>query len=233
MANKPSTSKPKNAEPSTLGKLYLIAYNTIQTIGWTYLLWQSLIYFLNRGTLDNFWHEVKWTVSIFQNAAILEVVHAAIRLVPSSPILVLMQVYSRIFLVCGILLTTESAVVSPGLPICVLAWSITEIIRYAYYALNLINAVPPTLLFLRYSTFLVLYPFGITGELLCMYYSLEEVAKKQLFTVSMPNQWNFIFNYQYFLMFYMFLYIPLFPVLFGHMLKQRNKMLSLEPKKSH
>lgn len=84
----------------------------------------------------------------------------------------------------------------------------------------------------RYSTFLVLYPLGITGELLCMYHSLEEIAEKQLFTVSMPNKWNFIFNYQYVLIFYMLLYIPFFPYLFGHMLKQRRKMLGEFSKKS-
>lgn len=37
------------------------------------MLWQSLIHFLNRGTLDTFWPEIKWTVIIFQNAAVLEV----------------------------------------------------------------------------------------------------------------------------------------------------------------
>ncbi|CAH2267205.1 very-long-chain (3R)-3-hydroxyacyl-CoA dehydratase hpo-8 [Pararge aegeria] len=220
-----STKKAKHTELSFLGKSYLIAYNGVQTLGWAYLLLQSLTYFLNRGTLENFWQEIKWTVIIFQNTALLEVLHAAIRLVPSSVFVVLMQVYSRVFLVAGVLLATEAATISPGLPLCVLAWSVTEIIRYAYYALNLVNAVPPLLTFFRYSTFLVLYPLGITGELLCMYHSLEEIAEKQLFTVSMPNKWNVIFNYYYFLVFYMLLYIPFFPYLFGHMLKQRKKIL--------
>ncbi|CAH2099944.1 unnamed protein product [Euphydryas editha] len=161
-----------------------------------------------------------------------KVLHAAIKLVPSSVIVVLMQVYSRVFLVLGILVATDSATVSPGLPLCILAWSITEIIRYAYYAFNLLNVVPQLLLFLRYSTFLVLYPLGITGELLCMYHSLDEIHEKQLYTISMPNKWNFIFNYYYILIFYMFLYIPLFPYLFGHMLKQRRKMLGDDTKKS-
>lgn len=90
-----------------------------------------------------------------------------------------------------------------------------------------------TFLYYRYSTFLVLYPLGITGELLCMYHSLPEVHEKKLFTISMPNAWNFVFNYYYFLIFYMFLYIPLFPVLFGHMLSQRRKMLRNDAKKAH
>lgn len=219
-------------EPSALAKLYLLAYNSVQTLGWCYLLLQTVSYFLNRGTLDNYWNVVRWSVVTFQTAALLEIVHAAIRLVPSGVVVVLMQVYSRVFIVFGVLLATESAKWSPGLPICVLAWSITEIIRYAYYTLNLLNIVPQLLLFFRYSTFLALYPLGITGELLCMYHSLDEIAENQLFTILMPNKWNFIFNYYYFLIFYMFLYVPLFPFLFGHMLNQRRKMLSDDSKKS-
>lgn len=79
----------------------------------------------------------------------------------------------------------------------------------------------------------MLYPLGITGELLIMYHALPEIYEKKLFTISMPNAWNFEFNYYYFVIFYMFLYIPLFPVLFGHMLSQRRKMLGRDAKKTH
>ncbi|XP_059049202.1 very-long-chain (3R)-3-hydroxyacyl-CoA dehydratase 2 [Achroia grisella] len=216
----------KKSEPSAIAKFYLLAYNGVQTLGWTYLLLNTAIHFLDRGTLDTLWPQIKWTVIIFQNAAVLEVLHAAVGLVPSSVFVVLMQVYSRVFLVCGILLVTYGATISPGIALCVFAWSITEIIRYGYYTLNLVNGVPRLLLFLRYSTFLILYPLGITGELLCMYHALDEIAEKNIFTMTMPNDWNILFNYYYFVIFYMILYIPLFPVLFGHMLSQRRKMLN-------
>lgn len=80
---------------------------------------------------------------------LLQIVHSIIGLVPSGVAVVLPQVFSRVFLVCGCLLATEAATVSPGLPLCILAWSITEIIRYAYYTLNLFNSIPQPLLFLR------------------------------------------------------------------------------------
>ncbi|KAM3966810.1 3-hydroxyacyl-CoA dehydratase 1 [Aphomia sociella] len=219
------TQKSKKSGPSAIGKCYLLAYNGIQTLGWSYLLLNSTLHFLNRGTLDTFWPEIKWTVIIFQNAAILEVLHAAIGLVPSGVFVVLMQVYSRVFLLCGVLLVTHGATVSPGIPLCILAWSVTEIVRYGYYTLNLVDAVPQILLFLRYTTFIILYPVGVTGELLCMYYALDEIAEKKIATVLMPNDWNILFSYYYFIIFYMFLYVPLFPVLFGHMMAQRKKML--------
>lgn len=38
------------------------------------MLWQSLVYFLDRGTLGGFWKEIEWSVMIFQGAAVLEVI---------------------------------------------------------------------------------------------------------------------------------------------------------------
>src|SRR5882724_5815564 len=46
----------------------------------------------------------------------------------------------------------------------VLAWSMTEIIRYSFYATNLLKYEPRWLLWLRYNTFFVLYPLGAGSE---------------------------------------------------------------------
>lgn len=53
--------------------------------------------------------------------------------------------------VCGVLLATPIGLTSPGVPFAILAWSITEIIRYGYYGLNLIKIVPHFLIWLRYN----------------------------------------------------------------------------------
>ena len=45
------------------------------------------------------------------------------------------------------------------------AWSVTEVIRYSYFFVNLQGCgVPEWLTWLRYNTFYVLYPVGITSE---------------------------------------------------------------------
>ena len=47
----------------------------------------------------------------------------------------------------------------------ILAWSITEVIRYAFYAFSLLGSEPPrALTYLRYTTFYVLYPLGAGSE---------------------------------------------------------------------
>lgn len=203
---------------------YLIAYNSLQTLGWSYLLLQLLNHYLFAHT-EPLYETVKWTLIIFQNSAVLEVLHAALKLVKSNPIITAVQVASRVIIVCGVLMATETPRTSIGFTLCLVAWSITEIIRYSMYALSLVDAAPYVLTWLRYSTFIILYPIGITGELFCLYWAQKEVGENNLYSLKMPNELNFIFNYQHVLIFLMLLYLPIFPPLYGHMFEQRKKVL--------
>jgi len=60
----------------------------------------------------------------------------------------------------------------------------------------------------RYTFFTVLYPVGVTGELLCLYAAQSYVANKKMWSLEMPNKLNVTFSYHYALLFTMLLYIP-------------------------
>ncbi|KAJ8920928.1 hypothetical protein NQ315_015721 [Exocentrus adspersus] len=231
MANKKSETSAVKGH-SKVVEAYLIAYNGIQTLGWTYLLFQLVTFYL-ASTNDNksLYDTVKCTVIVFQNAAVLEVLHAALGMVKSNPVITAFQVASRVMVVCGVLMATQAARESIGLTLALTAWSVTEIIRYATYTLSLLNVVPYFLKWLRYTLFIGLYPLGVTGELLCLYAAQKEVGDGQLYTITMPNPYNVLFNYQHLLWFIMLLYIPLFPQLYLHMVSQRRKVLGGVPKK--
>lgn len=53
---------------------------------------------------------------------------------------------------------------SPLYASMVLAWSLTEVTRYTFYALSLLGSEPHALLWLRYTTFFLLYPLGAGSE---------------------------------------------------------------------
>lgn len=215
-------------------KTYLFGYNFIQVLGWSYLLYQIINYFtINTTNKDSLYDTVKCTVIIFQNAAVLEIFHAATKLVPSNPVITTFQVFSRVMVVCGVLMPTLEGRTGPGLPLALLAWSVTEIIRYLYYALNIANVMPHFLVWLRYTTFIILYPIGVTGELLCFYGAQNEVSKTDMWTIGLPNPLNFSFHYRHFLIFIMLLYIPLFPQMYLHMFSQRRKILGPQKLKAH
>lgn len=64
------------------------------------------------------------------------------------------------------------------------------------------------LLCFRYTLFIVLYPMGVTGELLTIYAALPYVRQAGLYSISLPNKYNFSFDYHAFLILVMISYIP-------------------------
>lgn len=82
-----------------------------------------------------------------------------------------MQVLSRFVLVWGVVYPFPFLARSNWYSSMLLAWSVTEVIRYSYFALNLSGVQPRPLVWLRYNTFFVLYPIGITSECALIYYS--------------------------------------------------------------
>jgi very-long-chain (3R)-3-hydroxyacyl-CoA dehydratase len=75
-----------------------------------------------------------------------------------------MQVSSRYLLVWFILAPFPWLARSTLYSTMLLAWSITEVIRYSFFALTLSGYQPKFLVWLRYNTFFVLYPIGILSE---------------------------------------------------------------------
>ncbi|KAK2582257.1 hypothetical protein KPH14_004603 [Odynerus spinipes] len=214
-----------------LGKIYLCTYNVVQAFGWSVILYTLLSHYVTSSELT-LWDKVWFPLFLFQTAAVVEVVHIMVGLVRSNVFITFVQVLSRVA-VCGILLTIPSSLIvsSIAFPLTILAWSITEIIRYSYYFTNLVGYTPYFLTWLRYTTFIVLYPLGITGELLCYYMVFTySQANPEVLTYALPNQWNFTFNYSYSLIMAMLVYIPGFPNLYSYMLSQRKKILGSDAK---
>jgi very-long-chain (3R)-3-hydroxyacyl-CoA dehydratase len=58
----------------------------------------------------------------------------------------------------------------------VLAWSLTEVPRYAFYLLSLNGAPPRALLYVRYTTFFLLYPLGAASEAFLIYATLPPTS---------------------------------------------------------
>lgn len=227
--------KTASKEPSSLTKIYLFAYNAIQVGGWSYILYQLINYYVLEGpqfrAQVTLWDYTRLAVIIFQNAAFVEILNAVFGLVKSNPVVTTFQVFSRMMVVVGVVMATPTGKVSPGLPIALFAWSITEIIRYGFYALNIIKVVPKFVVFLRYTTFIALYPIGVTGELLCFWWAQRYARENSVWSLEMPNKLNATFSYYALLWIVMLGYIPIFPQLYMHMFTLRRKILSGDSKK--
>jgi very-long-chain (3R)-3-hydroxyacyl-CoA dehydratase len=109
-----------------------------------------------------------------------------------------------------------------------LVWSTTEVIRYPFYTFTLLGGVPYQLLWLRYTTFYLLYPIGAISEAVAVYA-----------TLPVSSQWN-IYDYVRTVLFVVWWpckiseLLLLYPVLkstlalyvlYTYMIKQRRKVL--------
>jgi len=172
----------KDTSAITLTKLYLILYNLACCSGWAYVLVNALKSISETQKLDEFLGDdlCLLVLTYTQTAAIMEVVHAAVGFVRSPVGMTAIQVSSRVG-VLYYLLTSPNAIVSNGAGLMVFSWSLVEVPRYMFYMLALITGdatkgTPYPLFWLRYSLFMVLYPTGITGEILTYYEACNDPA---------------------------------------------------------
>jgi hypothetical protein len=89
-----------------------------------------------------------------------------------------------------------------------LAWSVTETIRYPYYALKESAEAPELLTWLRYTTFIVLYPLGVMSELAMVWLALPWLRSSGMWSWPMPNWANLDFHYHAFCVLMMAAYVP-------------------------
>lgn len=225
-------AKSKATPSSSITQTYLLAYNAVCFLLWSIVTLRALILIPTlashgklHGLLDALFPLLKWT----QTIALLEVVHAAIGLVRASPVTTAMQVSSRILVVWIVLqrypqivsTTTSWGQVIAGsttgptaLAGILLAWGITEVIRYGFFVwkTTISENIPSVLTWLRYNTFFVLYPVGISSECLLMYLALQPAAKEGQ-------------NVDLLLKIVLFIYVPGSYILYTHMMAQRRKVL--------
>ncbi len=191
-------------------KTYLKLYNLTLAIGWAALL---TLYILNGCKLDQIGLIL---LNVCQFAAVLEIIHAALKIVSSPVVTTIKQLGSRFMVVVLIDLLKSDEYMNvagiTGLHLIMFAWGITEIVRYSFYFSGLIGKEVKLLVFLRYTLFLLLYPMGVTGELLIIY---SWMAKDGLSFSANDVVFGAIF----------LSYFIFFPGMFGHMLSQRKKKL--------
>ncbi|CAI4061153.1 hypothetical protein N7582_001810 [Saccharomyces uvarum] len=195
---------------------FLPLYNLFSAVGWSYLLYLVVSLYPKIGQ-PSFFYQTRNIATLIQCGAAIEIVNSLLGIVRSPLLTTVAQVSSRLLVVIGIfqLLPNTSGVQSIVYISLLLAWSITEIVRYLYYFFTLVfkNGAPKILVLLRYNLFWVLYPTGVASELFIIYCALN-AAETQ-----------YCLLYKRILQVAMIAYIPGFPMLFLHMVTQRKKVM--------
>ncbi|OSD06751.1 PTPLA-domain-containing protein [Trametes coccinea BRFM310] len=254
--------------PPPLVKYYLVLYNILSALGWTYVLVCTLVHLFNldhasyTSPLHAWLARIPylpaarkffaksaasrleaslppWAIPVLRRAgttyarvgrqtafvqswAALEVVHVLLGWVRSPLVTTLIQVGSRLYLVWGITYQFPAETHSnPLYASMVLSWSITEVVRYTFYACNLLGSETRLLLFLRYTLFYVLYPTGASSEALLIYATLPHTGGlSNVFNApSAFEGLHAVVRQVLFLVWWPGLY-----VMYTHMMRQRRKV---------
>ncbi|XP_047177564.1 very-long-chain (3R)-3-hydroxyacyl-CoA dehydratase PASTICCINO 2A isoform X4 [Vigna umbellata] len=193
---------------SLLRRLYLSLYNWTVLFGWCQVLY-FVLKTLNESGHEHVYDAAEKPLLFAQTAAVLEILHGLVGLVRSPITSTLPQISSRLFLTWGIL------------------WSFPEIIRYSFFGVKeTFGFTPSWLLWLRYSSFLVLYITGISSEVGLIYIALPFIKASEKYCIRMPNKWNSSFDYFYAAIAAIGIYVPGSPHLYKYMLAQRKRALS-------
>jgi len=78
----------------------------------------------------------------------------------------------------------------------------------AHSLLQELGMSPYPLLWLRYTTFIPLYPLGVASEMTMVALALPHIRKSQIWSIRMPNAFNFAFDYFLFCLLAVAIYIP-------------------------
>ncbi|KAF0555486.1 PTPLA-domain-containing protein [Gigaspora margarita] len=203
---------PSHISADNIKTSYLILYNVVSCAGWFYVLVLILSELIQNGDFATIYDRVGWPLLIVQTGAILELVHVIFGFVRSPLLTTAFQVASRLFLVWGVVDIFPEVQPHWAFTTMTIAWSITEIIRYSYYAFNLAGFHIYALLWCRYTFFFILYPLGAGSESILVYKSLPY-----------SEQLNIV--YYWIQIVILFVYAPGFYMLYTHMIGQRKRYL--------
>ncbi|KAI0994113.1 hypothetical protein K3495_g14070 [Podosphaera aphanis] len=195
---------------------YLILYNFVSALLWLVVLGRVLMLVPLVG-FERVYQGVGKFTQLTQTLALLEVFHSATGLVRAPISTTAMQVASRLLLVWVVVQPFPFVAKSPGYSSMLIAWSVTEVIRYSYFVCNLSGFNPGIVTWFRYNTFYVLYPLGISSE--CWLLSNA---------ISPAGKLNSAFGWA--LQITRLIYIPGSYILFTHMIAQRKKVLRAQKK---
>lgn len=190
-------------------KYYLAAYNLV-----AFLFWLAyLVDFAHAGF--TLYPTGLLLLNIAQGMAVLEILHTILKWVKSPVMSTAAQVFSRVLVVVLINVFfhqgSMQSITQTGILMVSFAWGITELVRYSFYFLSLFDKQPSWLLWMRYTFFIVLYPFGVTGE---------------WFIIVTPLVHHFSFSlYAVMVAILAISYLYYFPVLYMYMWKQRKARL--------
>eukprot|EP00127_Corallochytrium_limacisporum_P001223 Clim_evm10s46 gene=Clim_evmTU10s46 len=211
-----------------LKSLYLGLYNWAMFFAWSYVGFLMIEYMVENNVqeakdLRGMWAKIGQATYYAQFPALLEIFNAVTGIVKTPFMTTFMQVMSRVGHLSLVEMLFPESHTDPFITLMVASWTLTEVIRYLWFAWKETIGEPLDIhTKIRYSTFLVLYPTGITGEWMSLYHILPYANR---LSIKMPNKFNFVLDGMLLAQFILFVIYPFGAyTMYTHMLAARKKV---------
>jgi len=142
--------------------LIVTLYSSTQLLGWSYILYEILKYTFNYHDARSL-NKSLLALKIFQTLQLFDIVFALLKMTKSNIYASMLQVIARIINTFWLYHDSTPRTI---ILLTLYPWSISDIIRSLYYLFKDYYFIQ----FLRYNLFLILYPLGVTGEVLAIEY---------------------------------------------------------------
>lgn len=196
---------------------YLLLYNVTLLCGWLTYFIVFAVQSLTTRSIEHTFDKCVTLLQVVQYVPVVEVVHSVLKIINAPVVTTFIQVFSRVMVV-AVLSAFKHSAVSIGYVMISVAWSIAETVRYVYYVVNVVDKGKMWywLVWCRYSLFIVLYPVGVSGELITLWRSMEELKKVNVMNGVRLSDCVMVVIVGY---------VPGLVMLYLHLLKQRGKVL--------
>jgi hypothetical protein len=208
-----------------LVKLILFLHNITQVFMWACVLYTSVKY-IQTGSPRCYRDVVYWA----QTFQLFEIVPSLLKWTKNNPVQVFTQTFARWCITYFILPAVWADPATEHWVFwCLIPWSAGELTRYPYYMDE--NPLKEAWGHLRYNVFILNYPTGVFGELICFFSFMWKSQKlpKEMKPLSlfMPNPYNITLDFE-FIVQYIFpvLYLMIWPGMYMSVFKQRTKYYS-------
>jgi len=200
-------------QPFKLLKVACLLHNLVQIAGWGFQLFlvvklaidqnkdgSIIAKLMSDGGIsgsqeirESIYNNLYW----IQLLQYLDLVFGVLGVTKTNPVLSFLQVTGRNFVVLGIF---QWNLGSKLIYVAIIPWSFAELIRYPYYILTdlkVSSLLESVFKWLRLTAFIILYPVGLSGEILSLIESWNILIARDPYRLEMPNQYNFAFNILY------------------------------------
>ncbi len=137
-------------------------YSITQLLGWSYILYEILKYTFNYHDARSL-NKSLIALKIFQTLQLFDIIFALLKMTKTNIYAASIQVIARIINTFWLYHDSTPRTI---ILLTLYPWCISDIIRSLYYLFKDYYFIQ----FLRYNLFLILYPLGVTGEILAVEY---------------------------------------------------------------